>query len=68
MWAWFYEGHDLLVLPVVAMIIFMVIFTAAVVRALRRGPHGLDVEHLSMLPLNDQSGTVAATGGQRSGG
>ena len=61
MWKSFYEGSDLLGLPLLALIIFVVTFVWVVIRVATRGAEqeALD-DHLAQLPLHD--GALVKTG------
>lgn len=50
----FYQGNELLLLPVLALLIFAAVFIAAAVRAWRAGGVGR-VQHVSALPLLDDT-------------
>lgn len=52
MWAWFYQHNPLLVLPIVAMLIFMTVWMVATVRAWRRGALP-EQQQMAQLPLQD---------------
>jgi len=47
----YFENSPLLVLPIVALVIFMAVFTSVTVRALRQDRR--EIERLARLPLAD---------------
>ena len=52
MWKWFYDGMELLELPIIAMGIFMLVFVVQVSRTFLRGTGD---EHTAQLPLLDDA-------------
>ena len=69
MYAWFYQQSTVLFLPVLAMFIFITLFSVSVVRAwLKFSNAGTISNPVSMLPLKGEERTVPAAGAVHSGG
>lgn len=54
MYAWFYKGSDLLSLPIVSLVLFMAVFAAVVIKALRHRDALDSSTSIAHLPLNDE--------------
>lgn len=61
----FYMGNQLLHLPVLAMVLFMVTFTAVVVRTWRRAPGSNRMDAMAQLPLDDDGAEAPVEGLRR---
>ena len=68
MYQWFYQQSTVLFLPVIATVIFMVVFSASVARAWLRYRQPVENEHMSSLPMSRGERAVPAGAAPSAGG